>query len=105
MATSVSGSTAKKLDGINKKAKKVRVFLLGQLGKNDAVLSHINMEAILSLVYSTLLVAHEAVGGRAIFLECKDTPKLVELYEKHGFKKLQKDEYQQMYKILDFKTG
>ena len=45
------------------------------------------------------------MGGRIIMLECKDIPYIINLYEKFGFQKLERnyedDEFLQMIKILD----
>lgn len=98
----VSRTTVRKLDGISRSTKKVRVFLLGQVAKNDHPAENLAFSEILQLILSKLLDAHEAVGGRTLLLECEDNEKLISLYEATGFKVLQKEELVQMYKILDF---
>lgn len=68
---------------------KVRSFLIGQLGKNQAVDKNpINLEKLLDQLYPFIFEARKLIGGRAIILECEDNNKLVSLYEKHGFTRI-----------------
>lgn len=84
--TSLSKNSVKRLDGINKNAERIRAFLIGQLGKNTAVRNNsIKLANLLDEVYGVVSAAKALIGGRVIILECEDSPKLIELYEKEGF--------------------
>lgn len=73
--------------------------LIGQLGKNfknnyDKLISG---DILLKLACDKIRVAQEILGGRFVFLECEDKPKLKEFYESNGFvcfgkRNLEKDE-------------
>jgi len=68
---------------------KARAFLIGQLGKNQSIVNNpVNLGILLNEVYPFVLQARKLIGGRAIILECEDNNKLVSLYEKHGFTKV-----------------
>lgn len=85
----LSKSQRKRLDGLSKDAQRIRAFLIGQLGKNQAVKSNpITLAQILSEIYLILHEARELIGGRVIILECENEPKLIKLYQEHGFKLL-----------------
>lgn len=82
----ISKAEIKRMDGISKKAERVRSFLIGQLGKNFSVTDNpLTLEDILSEIYSVISQARELVGGRIIILECEDSEKLIRLYQQHGF--------------------
>ncbi|WCN11340.1 acetyltransferase [Marinomonas mediterranea] len=67
---------------------KVKAHLIGQIGKNENVRDNpINLKLILEEAYCIIDQARQLIGGRVIILECEN--KLVQLYEKHGFKVLQ----------------
>ena len=90
----------KKLDGISKDPEKIRVFLLGQIGKNYLRDNPIKATDIFEEIYNILLEVQKKIGGRAILLECEDNPPLIKLYEKEGFQILQKQNLVQMYQML-----
>lgn len=71
------------------------VFLLGQIGKNFFNGNNIKLNQIFEEIYSVIYVAHKAVGGRVLFLECLNNEKLKSLYENEGFKflKVREDNY------------
>ena len=96
----ISKSQIKKLDGISKNAEKIRVFLIGQIGKNYTHEHQINLEDILQSVYSVLQEVQGSIGGKVILLECDDNERLINLYEEHNFKILQKQDLVQMYFIF-----
>ena len=92
--TDVSIGKAKKLKS-NKKGeqRRVRSFLIGQLGKNFSVQNNpLDLDKILLEVFNRVEIARKEIGGKSVVLECEDTQKLIDLYERHGFKFLQKDE-------------
>jgi len=100
----LSKGQIKKLDGISKNAEKIRVFLIGQIGKNYTHEHQINLEDILQSVYSVLQEVQTSIGGRVILLECDDNERLISLYKKHDFQVLQKQDLVQMYFIFDPKV-
>jgi len=98
----ISKSEKKLLDGISKIPDKVRVFLLGQIAKNDIRNNPIKLPEIFEEIYNILFAVQKKIGGRALLLECEDNSKLISLYEKEGFKILQKQDLVQMYKMINF---
>jgi len=54
---------------------------------------------------STVFKGQAVLGGRIIMLECKEIPYIVNLYERFGFQKLERDykedELLQMIKVLE----
>lgn len=84
--TNISKSKVRQLDGISKRAERIRAFLIGQIGKNTAVIDNpISLGYILDETYSVISEAKALIGGRVIILECEDCQKLIQLYEQHGF--------------------
>lgn len=73
--------------------------LIGQLGKNyyNNYNKLISGELLLNSACKKIKEIQNAIGGRYVFLECEDTPKLVEFYKNNGFvcfgkRNLEKDE-------------
>ncbi|WP_088815534.1 MULTISPECIES: GNAT family acetyltransferase [Listeria] len=64
-------------------------FLLGQLGKNCSTIAQkaesVTGEELLALVYKTVKQIHMLVGGRILYLECENNPKIIQFYIKNGF--------------------
>ncbi len=82
----ISKSQVKCLDGISKNSEQVRAYLIGQIGKNFAVMpNQITLSAILDEVYAIIEKAKVLIGGRAIILECDKSDKLIRLYKDNGF--------------------
>lgn len=85
----ISKNEIKKLDGINKCAEKVKVYLIGQIAKNFSVPNNpIKLEDILVDAYAAINDAKAIIGGRVIILECENSQPLIALYERHNFKQL-----------------
>ena len=66
-------------------------FLIGHIAKNDNVplkLGNILLDIANNLFYQAQLV----VGGRLVYLDCKDIPKLRKFYENNGFKLFKQSE-------------
>ncbi len=61
--------------------------LIGQLGKNYANQYNelIGGDELLQIACDTVRASQALVGGRMVYLECEDTPKLVQFYEENGF--------------------
>ena len=51
----------------------------------------ITLKTILEEIYAVISEAKALVGGRIIILECEDSPKLIALYEQHGFTLIETD--------------
>lgn len=100
----ISKSEIKQLDGINKNANKIRVFLIGQIGKNSLIADNpIKLADIFNEIERILLKAKQLVGGRAVILECQPIAKLLALYKHHEFKPLavvNDDEMLTLYRVL-----
>lgn len=83
----ISKTLIKNLDGISKNATRIRAFLIGQIGKNFNIPNNpVKLTYILDEIYAVLFEVRNLIGGRIIILECEDNPKLIQLYEKNGFK-------------------
>lgn len=99
---SLSSTLQRRLLGVGNKTQQanyeVRGFLLGQLGKNFSEVAvkarSISGNDLLALAYTKIQEAHRLVGGRIMYLECEDNPKIKGFYEKNGFKE-----------ILDYKSS
>lgn len=61
--------------------------LIGQLGKNYAngYDQLIGGDELLKIACDTVKESQALVGGRTVYLECEDTPRLVQFYEENGF--------------------
>jgi hypothetical protein len=84
----VSGTLKKKLTGTKSKTiNTIQAILIGQLAKNyhNKYNELITGSELLYLVFKVILDIHHLIGGRVIFLECKNAPGLVEFYTKNGF--------------------
>lgn len=82
----VSKTLLKKFSGGLGSSPEVRVFLIGQIGKNDLEDNPVALSDILAVAFKTIRIASRLVGGRVVILECENNPKLLNLYENHGFK-------------------
>ena len=100
----LSGNTKRRLlrfaeyDTLNK-CYIISLPLIGQLGKNykNNYDKLITGDILLKLAFDTIKVAQDIFGGKFVFLECEDTPKLKDFYESNGFvcfgkRNLDKDE-------------
>jgi len=92
-----STSLKKRLMGVGHKTDQqsyeIRGYLLGQLGKNyneETIQSEMISGAdLLTLACEKIEEAQRLVGGRIIYIECDDHPKLIEFYQQHGFRLLE----------------
>lgn len=73
--------------------------LIGQLGKNYTNGYHalITGDELLKMACDKIISVQLVLGGKCMYLECEDTPKLVDFYETNGFccfgkRELEKDE-------------
>jgi hypothetical protein len=101
LAETLSKTTIKRIDGFSKDVQATEAVLLGQLGKNQRFEDQITGQSILDDALDTIYSIHYLVGGRIVFLECEETPKLIDFYGNNGFEPLQRSgEYLQMIKYL-----
>lgn len=77
----------------------VALPLIGQIGKNynNEYNKLITGDMLLKLACDKIKIAQDVLGGRYVYLECEDKPKLKEFYESNGFvcfgkRNLEKDE-------------
>lgn len=61
--------------------------LIAQLGKNyqDNINTIITGDELLKLACNKVSAIQKDIGGKIVYLECEDKPKLVEFYESNGF--------------------
>lgn len=61
--------------------------LIAQLGKNytNGYNSLINGDELLEFACERIAMVQRTVGGRIVYLECEDKPKLIDFYESNGF--------------------
>lgn len=77
--------------------------MIGQLGKNDLYAGDILGDEVMDYALSVIFRAQEIIGGRVVFVECQEKPKLIEFYSRHGFKIFRRDpddELVQMVRLL-----
>lgn len=65
----------------------VSLPLIGQIGKNyyNKYNELITGDDLLKMACDKIKIVQEIVGGRFVFLECEDKPRLKEFYEDNGF--------------------
>lgn len=86
-------------DDLDEKYFSVSLPLIGQLGKNykNNYNTLISGDLLLKFACDKVKEAQKILGGRMVYLECEDVPKLREFYESNGFvcfgkRNLDKDE-------------
>lgn len=69
------------------KSYSIALPLIGQLGKNyfNDYNKLVTGDILLKLACDKIKEAQKLLGGRFVFLECEDTPKLKDFYEQNGF--------------------
>jgi predicted GNAT family N-acyltransferase len=104
----VSSATLKKrLHGLyyppaNNDCKPVPCYLIGQVAKDDSHTSRINGDELISMAIGLINFSQSRVGGRFIKLDCQDEPRLLELYERHGFRRVQRAEESGLVEMVRF---
>ncbi len=73
--------------------------LIAQIGKNftNNYNSLITGDELLSIAIDDVKVIHQIAGGKVVYLECEDKPRLIDFYSRNGFvsfgnRSLDKDE-------------
>lgn len=81
------------------KGYRIAAPLIAQLGKNykDGLNKLITGDELLKIACDKVALAQQTIGGKIIYLECEDKPKLLEFYASNGFnnfgkRSLDKDE-------------
>jgi hypothetical protein len=59
--------------------------LIGQLGKNDNYRKLITGDDLLAFACDMVKKVQISLGGRYVYLECEDKPKLIDFYSDNGF--------------------
>jgi hypothetical protein len=88
----LSASTKKKLAKYSTYDDNIRAYclaipLLAQLGKNytNGYNSLISGDELMELAFKKINHIQYNLGGRFVYLECEDKPKLIQFYSAHGF--------------------
>lgn len=72
--------------------KSLPCYLIGQLGRNDcANHDQLSGKEILEEALRVIRQSHDAVGGRIVLIECKESEKLKGFYESNGFESFRVD--------------
>ena len=68
----------------------VNSYLIGQLGKNYNLSSkkEIRGKDLLTSAFNVVLEAKELINAKYVWLECKNSEKLIDFYKKFGFEKI-----------------
>ncbi|MDD2429981.1 MAG: N-acetyltransferase [Eubacteriales bacterium] len=69
------------------KQREIPAPLIAQLGKNDTYAQYhlISGDDLLEIATEHVRQALRILGGRVVYLECEDTPRLLEFYKRNGF--------------------
>lgn len=103
-----SNRVRKELDGLNAKIHGEQIedfpcYLIGQLSRNSNV-SHDSLSGkeLLAFAQDVISTAVEAVGGRFMMIECRNSQKLVDFYSANGFKEISRvpDNHQPMIQMI-----
>ena len=68
----------------------VNSYLIGQLGKNYDLPKEIQVKGVdlLTLAFNLLLEVKKIMTARYVWLECRNSEKLIDFYKKFGFEKI-----------------
>lgn len=103
-----SNRVRKDLDGLNAKIHGEQIgdfpcYLIGQLSRNSSVSPNsLSGKELLAFAQDVISTAVEAVGGRFMMIECRESEKLVSFYNANGFKEISRvpDNYQPMIQMI-----
>mgnify|MGYP007125564718 CR=1 FL=1 len=72
---------------VNNKGYILPAPLIAQLGKNfkDGLNKLITGNELLAMAFDKLRIIQQLIGGRVVYLECEDKPKLIQFYSNNGF--------------------
>lgn len=109
VAVEFSNRKIKQLDGFsakinNKAIEELPVILIGQFAKNSNYKYSITGDRLMELCMKCILKGQLYLSGRIVFLECKNTYKVIEFYKKYGFNLIDSDHNSngliKMFKVL-----
>lgn len=80
----VNNSLKKRMVGGKSTSATYSAFLIGHIAKEDSVQERLG-DIIINAAENLLLEAQKIVGGRLVYLDCKDESKLKELYERNDY--------------------
>jgi hypothetical protein len=85
-----SNNQIRKLDGLYSRKgitpiTEIPSFLIGQLAKNDRYSKLFSGSLLLEYALSAVATAERIVGGRIVFVECREIPVLINFYRNNGF--------------------
>ena len=103
-----SNRVRKELDGLNAKIHGEQIgdfpcYLIGQLSRNSNVSPNsLSGKELLAFAQDVISTAVEAVGGRFMMIECRESEKLVNFYNANGFKGISRvpDNHQPMIQMI-----
>lgn len=81
----VSGELKKDITAGNKSVTTYSAYLIGHIAKADTVKARLGY-ALLDSAIDLILDAQKIVGGRLVYLDCKNNEKLISFYSNYGFK-------------------
>lgn len=96
---SVSNRVRKELDGFNAKVRGQIInnfpcYLIGQLSRNSTVSSDsLSGKMLIEFAEDVVTAAVNAVGGRYMLIECRDSQKLIDFYSSNEFKEISRGSY------------
>jgi len=104
----LSNSLQKRLMGFGHKTEQstfvIKGYLLGQLGKNFSeearAANCCNGSDLLQLAYRKIADAQRIVGGRILYLECENVPKIIDFYKVNGFNQIESFETENGYCMM-----
>lgn len=104
-----SNTKIKYLDGMytrkkQNKISEVPAYLIGQLAKNDKYIKNTDGSKIMKITLSLISMAQDVIGGRVVYIECKNKDVLKNFYLQNGFRYLQDNvdkDYVQMFLVLE----
>ena len=92
--TAVSNRVRKELDGFSAKIHGEQIsdfpcYLIGQLSRNSNVSQNsLSGKELIDFAKDVIATAVEAVGGRYMMIECRNSKKLVEFYKNNDFEEI-----------------
>lgn len=86
----------------NQNAYQIPAYLIAQLGKNfsNGYDKLITGDELLKMACDRVKESQNLVGGKVVYLECEDKPRLITFYENNGFTEFDKREIEEKEKRL-----
>ena len=93
--STVSPAKKKSISAGSSNTKTYSAYLIGHIAKDDSVQEEMGT-IILDQCFDLIKESQKIVGGRIVYLDCKDEEKIKNIYITNGFKFLQKSENTQL---------